>query len=344
MAFMHQKGNWVYVLSLSLLCGMTMTACSKKDKEQTVATETEETVQEVAVPEVVMVPCDDASALNSLSDSIKNTLKQQTRSVMTGYANQVGTSLDTSAAVGTVDEVLVDLGTPKALQNSTASGMQTCQASLSLTLPSESIYRANEVYNAVDGKNMPQMLAAYNIRLNNNMLVDENFTYVVGTQNGQKVAKVIGQPAIIRVVADMVAKSQLKALMDANQPAVAQQQRRQRPATERTQKPAVITVPTPPRPVRNPPEPTVEDQTQAQSARRLPTLEQPTIDENGNVKAQSRLTEKRVPTRARKEKEEQASSPLNTQPETTVVAPDTKLNTPTDNSIDMVIIEENATY
>ena len=325
MALTYSKGKWISAFSLSILCAVGISGCSKKDKEAETTAETDAAVETQTAAVETQIPCDDTATLNSLSRSIKGLVAQQARTQVSKYATQVGTDFDMSAVNNSTKDIIVDFGAPKSIEASNANGMQTCQASLSLTLPSENIYLANEVYNGLDGKSMQQTLAASNVRLNNNMLVDDAFTYVVGMQGGQAVAKVAGQPAIIKAVADIMAKSQLKEMMATN--------------TNNRNNAVHPAAPATPRP---PAEPRVQDDTATQSRRSA---------DNAATRTNNRVEELRNAETVRKPaaNNAQAESAARAADENRIALPtvpkvDEKLTVPTDDSVEMVIVEENATY
>lgn len=343
MALTQVKSKWISAVSVSVLCAVAIGGCSKKDNDNT-AQQPEDALQTQTVPAETLLPCDDATAVNSLSRSIKGLVAEQARAEMADYAAKIGTDVDNSVINGLINNIIIDVGTPKKLDSTNSNGMQTCQASLSVTLPSENIYLANEVYAGVDGQNMQQMLAASNVRLNSNMLVDDAFTYVVGMQGGQARAKIAGHPAVIQAVADIMAKSQLKELMS---------------KTRSISQPARPLAPPAPRPVptiRTPAEPRVQNDTLNQnreSSRTVRSDNSRTVLPN-NDRAQElndKVDNVRNPITSNVQDESLARTldenrnavkPL--AKNNPVVKSDQPLSVPTDDSMDMVIIEEDATY
>jgi len=187
--------------------------------------------------------------------------------------------------------------------------MTTCQASVSMTLPSEDLYQASQVQAANNQPSLQSRLAQDNIRINNNMLVDDAFTYIVGTQGGQVRTRIAGQPALITVVADVMAGSVFKTAMD--------EQRAQRAAERRA--------------------------TQNNDTTQTAPIRQPrTVTPVEPI----RPTEPTPPPTINKPAESQNSSTANTQAAAAEPSkPATPKAVPKDETIDMVIIEDNsATY
>ncbi|WP_230657739.1 hypothetical protein [Psychrobacter sp. I-STPA10] len=327
MALTYSKGKWVSALSLSLLCVVSMSGCSKKDKDTATTAETDSTVEtQVVSPDATtVIPCDDATIKNTLSRSIKELIAQQSRTEISKYATQVGANFDMAAVNGAMNDIIIDFATPTVMDSTNSNGMQTCQTSLSLTLPSENIYLANEVYNGVEGKNMQQTLAAANVRLSNNMLVDDAFTYVVGMQGGQAVAKVVGQPAIIRAVADIMAKSQLKEMVETSA------------NSNHTVRPIAPVIPRPPA------EPRIQDDTTRQNRQSSNTTGSSLGSRGTELQNQVETIRNPITSNTQDESVEQTINE-NRNAAPSVPKANQKLNVPTDDSMDMVIIEEDVTY
>ncbi|WP_261870662.1 hypothetical protein [Psychrobacter sp. JCM 18901] len=206
--------------------------------------------------------------------------------------------------------VVIDVQNAAILQQANENGMTTCQASVSMTLPSEDLYQASQVQAANNQPSLQSRLAQDNIRINNNMLVDDAFTYIVGTQGGQVRTRIAGQPALITVVADVMAGSVFKTAMD--------EQRAQRAAERRA---------------------TQNNDTTTQTA---PIRQPRTVTPVEPI----RPTEPTPPPTINKPAESQNSSTANTQAAAAEPSkPATPKAVPKDETIDMVIIEDNsATY
>ena len=219
--------KWYKVAGIGMVCGLALAGCDRSEKEDT--TETAElTEQESASTEntaATAVSCDDPMVQDRLKTALKNTLNQQAQTLATNYANDAEISLASGAITNKTNGIVIDVQNAAVLQAANDNGMTTCQASVSMTLPSEDLYQASQVQAANNLPSLQSRLAQNNIRINNNMLVDDAFTYVVGTQGGQVRTRIAGQPALITVVADVMAGSVFKSAMD--------EQRAQRSAERR---------------------------------------------------------------------------------------------------------------
>jgi len=219
--------KWYKVAGIGMVCGLALAGCDRSEKEDT--TETAElTEQESASTEntaATAVSCDDPMVQDRLKTALKNTLNQQAQTLAANYANDAEISLASGAITNKTNGIVIDVQNAAVLQAANDNGMTTCQASVSMTLPSEDLYQASQIQAANNLPSLQSRLAQNNIRINNNMLVDDAFTYVVGTQGGQVRTRIAGQPALITVVADVMAGSVFKSAMD--------EQRAQRSAERR---------------------------------------------------------------------------------------------------------------
>ncbi|MDN5561340.1 hypothetical protein C8D84_1215 [Psychrobacter immobilis] len=219
--------KWYKVAGIGMVCGLALAGCDRSEKED--STETAElTEQEPASTEntaATAVSCDDPMVQDRLKTALKNTLNQQAQTLATNYANDAEISLASGAITNKTNGIVIDVQNAAVLQAANDNGMTTCQASVSMTLPSEDLYQASQIQAANNLPSLQSRLAQNNIRINNNMLVDDAFTYVVGTQGGQVRTRIAGQPALITVVADVMAGSVFKSAMD--------EQRAQRSAERR---------------------------------------------------------------------------------------------------------------
>ena len=208
--------KWYKVAGIGMVCGLALAGCDRSEKEDT--TETAElTEQESASTEntaATAVSCDDPMVQDRLKTALKNTLNQQAQTLAANYANDAEISLASGAITNKTNGIVIDVQNAAVLQAANDNGMTTCQASVSMTLPSEDLYQASQVQAANNQPSLQSRLAQNNIRINNNMLVDDAFTYVVGTQGGQVRTRIAGQPALITVVADVMAGSVFKSAMD----------------------------------------------------------------------------------------------------------------------------------
>ncbi|GAF56575.1 LOW QUALITY PROTEIN: hypothetical protein JCM18901_2313 [Psychrobacter sp. JCM 18901] len=304
--------KWHKVAGIGLVCGLALAGCDRSDKEDTTE-QAELTEQETVDAENSVAPaisCDDPMVQDRLKSALKNTLNQQAQSLAANYANDAEISLANGVVSEKTNGVVIDVQNAAILQQANENGMTTCQASVSMTLPSEDLYQASQVQAANNQPSLQSRLAQDNIRINNNMLVDDAFTYIVGTQGGQVRTRIAGQPALITVVADVMAGSVFKTAMD--------EQRAQRAAERRA---------------------TQNNDTTTQTA---PIRQPRTVTPVEPI----RPTEPTPPPTINKPAESQNSSTANTQAAAAEPSkPATPKAVPKDETIDMVIIEDNsATY
>ena len=301
--------KWYKVAGISIACSLALAGCDRSEKED--STETAEvTEQETEVSEnaaATAVSCDDPMVQDRLRSALKNTLNQQAQTVAANYANDAEIALGSGVVTTKTNGIVIDIQNAATLQAANANGLTTCQASVSMTLPSEDLYQASQVQAANNQPSLQSRLAQDNIRINNNMLVDDAFTYVVGTQGGQVRTRIAGQPALLTVVSEVVASSAYQSAMEEQRTQRAAQQA-ERPAQQNnntTSQPRAVTPAAPARPAQPAKPPVVNQSNQGSS-----------------------------------------NQPAATTPSTSAPAtPEAPKSTPKDESIDMVIIEdENATY
>ena len=300
--------KWYKVAGIGIACSLALAGCDRSEKEDTTET-AEVTEQETEVSEnaaATAVSCDDPMVQDRLKSALKNTLNQQAQTVAANYANDAEIALGSGVVTTKTNGIVIDIQNAATLQAANANGLTTCQASVSMTLPSEDLYQASQVQAANNQPSLQSRLAQDNIRINNNMLVDDAFTYVVGTQGGQVRTRIAGQPALLTVVSEVVASSAYQSAMEEQRTQRAAQQA-ERPAQQNnntTSQPRAVTPAAPARPAQPAKPPVVNQSNQGSS-------NQP------------------------------AATPSTSAPAT----PEAPKSTPKDESIDMVIIEdENATY
>ena len=303
----HQWIKGTQLAGVGLLCSLAIVGCNRSEKVDEEADKVVIVKEETVAP---VIACDNPLVQDKLKAALKNTVNQQAQSVAASYANAAGISLDANAVTSKINGMLIDVQNAALLQDANANGMTTCQASVSMTLASEDLYQASQLQSANNQPSLQTRLAQNNIRINNNMLVDDAFSYVVGTQGGQVQARIIGQPTLVTVVSEVIAGSAVSTLVSERR-AVQQQteQAERRAATaqnnaaqaQRQQLQEVI-----------PLEPTRP----AQPVRPAQPASPPTITQGGGVQSSTQ------------------AAPVTT-----------PKSTPKDDSIDMVIIEdESATY
>ena len=223
--------KWQQVAGIGLVCGLAVAGCSRPDDEDSADT-TDITAEQQAADDADVAPvmkCDDPMVQDRLRTALKNTLDQQAQTLATNYANNADVAISDSMLDTKVGNIKIDVQNAAVLQQANTNGMTTCQASVSMTLPSEDLYQASLIDSSNNKPSLQSRLAKENIRINNNMLVDDAFSYVIGAQNGLVQARIAGQPALIGIVADVMAGSSLKTVLDeqaANQRAEAAAERR----------------------------------------------------------------------------------------------------------------------
>ena len=208
--------KWYKVAGIGMVCGLALAGCDRSEKEDTTeaAELTEQGSASTENTAATAVSCDDPMVQDRLKTALKNTLNQQAQTLAANYANDAEISLASGAITNKTNGIVIDVQNAAVLQAANDNGMTTCQASVSMTLPSEDLYQASQIQAANNLPSLQSRLAQNNIRINNNMLVDDAFTYVVGTQGGQVRTRIAGQPALITVVADVMAGSVFKSAMD----------------------------------------------------------------------------------------------------------------------------------
>ncbi|WP_010199755.1 hypothetical protein [Psychrobacter sp. PAMC 21119] len=317
--------KWQHVAGISLICGLAVTGCDRSDKDDSAETTAATADQPVTDDNVIApaVSCDDPLVQDRLKSTLKNTLNQQAQTLAANYANEAEISLNGGVVTDKINGIIIDVQNAAILQEANNNGMTTCQASVSMTLPSEDLYQASQVQAAGNQPSLQSRLAQNNIRINNNMLVDDAFTYVVGTQGGQVRTRIAGQPALLTVVADVMAGSVFKSAVDEQRAKrAAQQAESRRDAAQNnnndqsapTRQPRVVTPTAPVRPVEPATPPTINNPSSSQSN------SQSSATENNQAAAASADAKKPA-----------------TQTTPKLV--------PNDDSIDMVIVEDDsATY
>lgn len=256
MSAANKKWNkWQKIAGIGMICGLAVAGCSRSDKDDN-AEAIDTTAEQPVVNDSAVAPainCDDPMVQDRLKTALKNTLNQQAQALAANYANKAEISLNSATVSSKVNGILIDVQNAAILQEANDNGMTTCQASVSMTLPSEDLYQASQVQAANNQPSLQTRLAQDNIRINNNMLVDDAFTYVVGTQGGQIRARIAGQPALLTVVADVMAGSVLNSAMESQRAQrAAQEATRRREAAQNNSENQTIRQPQPVQPAQPP--------------------------------------------------------------------------------------------
>lgn len=317
--------KWQQIAGIGLICSLAIAGCNRSEKEDRAevveANEEQPIVDDAVAP---AIDCNDPLVQDRLKTALKGTLSQQAQTIAASYANDAQISISSSDVSEKAGSAVINVQNATVLQGTNTNGMTTCQATVSITLPSEDLYQASQAQAANNRPSLQTRLSQDNIRLNNNILTDDAFTYVVGTQGGQVQARIVGQSALVRAAADVMASSVVTSVMD-EQRAERQEQeaKRRREATrsnenKTSRQPQAVTPLEPIRPVEpvSPPTPPKVKQSNNQNS-----------SQNDNQAAAT----------LNSDKPSSENKALNT-PETPKLAPN-------DDSIDMVIIEDDsATY
>jgi len=302
--------KWHKIAGVGIVCSLALAGCDRSEDEDTndKAEMTEQDSATTENPAAAAVSCDDPMVQDRLKTALKNTLNQEAQTLANNYANDAEINIASSAITDKTSNVVIDIQNAAILKEANENGMTTCQASVSMTLPSADLYQASQVQAANNQPSLQSRLAKANIRINNNMLVDDAFTYVVGTQGGQVRTRIAGQPALMTVVADVLAGSVFKSAMDSQR---AQRAAEQSNANREPQirEPREVTPVEPIRPIEPTSPPTINNPSNNPST--------PSPESNATETAE-------------------ASQPAE---------PEEPKSVPEDETIDMIIIEdENATY
>ena len=309
--------RWQHVAGIGMLCGLAVTGCSRSDKAVDTEVKVEPATESAAAP---AVSCDNPLVQDRLRASLQNMLYQEAQILSNNYANNAEISLESGAITSKVNGVAINVQNASVLQEANANGMTTCQASVSITVPTEDLYQAGQVSAANNQPGLETALAQGNIRINDNMLIDDAFTYVAGAQGGQVRVRIAGQPALTSIVADVLATSLLKTAIDSLQVEVPVVQPRRREQVQESNQNKPVREPKPAAPAK-PAQPVKPVQ---------PAKPATPSTNNSNNQSNESASVPKTP-----------SKPESIAP----VTPKAPASVPKDESINMVIIEDNsATY
>lgn len=238
----HQWKKWQQLAGITVMCGLAVAGCNRsEDKPEETAEEAPVVVEE---PQAPLIECNDPMIEDRLKSALENGLNQQAQRVLADYADRADISVDSNALSTKSNRVMIDINHATMLSDASDSNTTTCRASVSMTLSSEDLYQASTFGAANNLPNLPNRLAEQNISINNNMLIDDAFTYVVGMQSGQLQMRIAGRPVIVNSVADILASAVVKERIDE-----LNAERQAAEATRRNERRAdqVQQTPTPPR-------------------------------------------------------------------------------------------------
>lgn len=328
MSAANGKGiKWQQIVAMSLVCGFAVAGCNRSDKDDAEVVPNDQSAVDNSTA-ATAVACNDPLVEDRLNRAIKNSLQQQAQSIAANYANSGGVSIDDSAISTKLNGIKIKIKDTAIIQGSNANGMTTCQASVSVTMQSEDLYQASQVHAANNLPSLQTRIGRANLGVSNNTLTDNNFTYTVGAQSGQVQARITGQPELIPIVADVMIASQFKTAIDSQR---AQQPTRNEPTqtyndNQSNQQSQTVTPLEPTRPAQSAQPAKPAQTTQSAQATQPTTANQSSSNQSNN---QSSTTVSG---------NSNASNTTNSKPTTPKVVPK-------DDSIDMVIIEDDsATY
>lgn len=159
------------------------------------------------------IKCSDEKLKASLLENINLHMQQGALSQAQNNTEQNGLTLSPDNINTKMQNVIVEVQNLQALKKADGSSSDptACQASVSMTLSNEDLFKASQIYAANNQISLQQQMADENIKMNNNMLVDDGFMYVINnTAEGEPQAKIIGEPTILNAVAGVVVSSVLK--------------------------------------------------------------------------------------------------------------------------------------
>ncbi len=198
------------LLGVSFACALALVACdTTKDKDKTKEKEPqsestkdqkkdgEGSVELEPVTDAKKICKNDGALSKSLKDAVKSNVSQQSKIFAAAHGQNANLALDMNSVAGRSDKILVDVKDIKVAPTGANNGMVTCQASISMTLPTADISSATKMYAANSQDSLEQRVTKTNMKLDNNMIVDDKFTFEVNPQSAIPEAKVVGQPSML---------------------------------------------------------------------------------------------------------------------------------------------------
>lgn len=219
--------RWLTLIGVGMVSTLAITGCSRSEQDNSTQSSNEgEPVVAEEVKSLPKIDCGDALVQEQLREALLTSLNQQTQNLADTYASQAQIQLQPNDVQQKTNTVLIDVQNPSVSSDTNNTGMTMCQASVSMTLPSQDLYQSSQVYAAAGQPSLQERLKTQNIRLNNNMLVDDAFSYVVGQEDGNMSTRVVGQPAILNLVSDVLAGSMVQSVIDAKREQIRQERAR----------------------------------------------------------------------------------------------------------------------
>ena len=312
---------WSKIAGIGVMAGMALIGCSKADKPADVSDETVVVDNSEVAP---AVGCQDPLVQDRLKNAIKNALYQQSQSLASSYASEADVSLDLGSIRNKINATGVAINNITMIQAANNNGISTCQAAVSVVLTSEDVFLTNQL-NADNGHPTVQAQVAQDqVRMTSNTMIDDALTYIVGTQNGQVQVRIVSNPPLLTAAADVIASSMLKSALNAQSSSL--------PSSNSNQDSA---------PVVRAPRPVAPAQPAAPARPAQPSkpaeAPKPSSSNNDSSSNQSSSSQSSSSNSSATSSNSESSNPSKP-------AAKPQPSAPKDDSIDMVIIEEDGTY
>lgn len=196
---------------ICLLCTLAIAGCSRSDNTNKKAKnekKTDQTSQQATKQdEKANQLCADPNQHQAIFEDVRSVLAQRSQAVIDQNPQAGNLNLDNASLTDTLKQITFGMQDAKAL--STSDNIITCQASLNINLPNQTLFNATQFYNK-NNQSLPELLEAKNIRLNNNQLTSDNFTYLVKDEKAKDIeSHIVGQPEAVEVIADITASATL---------------------------------------------------------------------------------------------------------------------------------------
>lgn len=326
-AISQQRQGWK-LLGFGAVLGMALAGCSKTDKVE---------VEEAPVVDnsdvAPAVGCQDPLVQDRLKNALKNAIYQQSQSLASSYGSEADVSLDLSTIRSKINSTGIGINNINMIQAANNNGITTCQASVSIAPTSEDVFLANQL-NADNGHPTVQaQVAQDNLRMSNNTIIDDALSYVVGAQNGQVQVRIVGNPVLLTAASDVIASSMLKT-------ALSNQSSQLPPSTSNQGSAPVVRAPRPAAPA----QPAAPARPAQPAKPAEPSRPSSSSSTQGSSSSQSSSSSS---SSAASDNNSSANAPAassNNQSSSSAPSSKPQPSAPKDDSIDMVIIEENGTY
>ncbi|WP_201536286.1 hypothetical protein [Psychrobacter ciconiae] len=326
---MQSKIIGAKALAVSLAVGLAAMGCSKTEK-----TEVEDAPVVDNSGVAPAIACQDPLVQDRLKNALKNSIYQRSQSLASSYGSEADVSLDLSLVRSKVNSTGISINNITMTQASTNNGINTCQAAVSIAPTSEDVFLANQLNTDNGHPTVQSQVAQDNLRMTNNSIIDDALTYIVGMQSGQVQVRVVGNPPLLTAVSDVIASAMLKSELDKQTSSLP-------PLTSSQETRPVVRAPKPVAPAQ-PSQPAKP----AQPAKPVQPAKpaQPLSSSNNDSGSQSGLSvqESSSISAATDKNSKPSSSSESNNANKPAAKPQPA--TPKDDSIDMVIIEENSTY